>query len=547
MNGGDAERLRPWWWGALVAVCLALFLPGFFTLPPFDRDESRFAQATRQMVVSGDYVDIRFQNEERLKKPVGIYWLESVSVSLFGDPESAVIWPYRLPSLLGALTAVLATAWAGTRLFGPAVGGLAALMLAGCVLLGVEARMAKTDAVLLGLIVLAQGALARIWLERDERGSPGWTAPLVFWLAIGAGILVKGPIGPMVSALTILALALTERRFDWIGRLRPLTGIAMATAVAAPWLVAITLKTGGRFFAESVGHDLAEKIVAGQESKGSPPGTFFLTVWLSFAPFALLAALAAPWVWRHRREPAVMFCLAWLLPSWLVFEGAATKLLHYVLPTFPAIALLTARAAADGFAPRRRWLFIAAAIPAGLALLALAGATQLLPWFLDHRLPVAAVVAAVALSLSFAVGVVMLWQGRAMPGFAALLAGIAVWTGLAFGVVLPGSERLWLSRQVAERVTLLRPCPTSQLASGGYTEPSLVFLLGTRTRLGGGEAAAGQLRADPACGLALVESSAEPVFRESLGGLAVKPLAMIEGFNYSRGQRQTLTLYAAVR
>ena len=547
MNGGEAGKLRPWWWGALVVACLVLFLPGFFTLPPFDRDEARFAQAARQMVVSGDFVDIRFQKEERLKKPVGIYWLESASVSLFGDPESSTIWPYRLPSLLGAVVAVLATAWAGARLFGPAVGVLAALMLAGCVLLGVEARMAKTDAALLGLIVVAQGALARIWLERDEPGPPGWTAPLVFWLAIGAGILVKGPIGPMVSGLTIFALALTERRFDWIKRLRPLVGIALATMMAAPWLVAISLKTGGRFLSESVGHDLADKIVAGQESKGSPPGPFFLTVWLTFAPFALPAALAAPWVWRHRREPAVMFCLAWLLPSWLVFEGAATKLLHYVLPTFPAIALLTARAAADGFAPRQRWLFFGVAIPAGLALLALAGGTELLPWFLDHQLPVAAVVAAVVLSLSFAVGVVMLWQGRVMPGFAALLAGAAVWSGLTFGLVLPGSEGLWLSRQVAERVAVLRPCPASDLASGGYTEPSLVFLLGTRTRLGGGETAAGELRADPACGLALVESSAEPAFRESLGGLAVKPLATIEGFNYSRGQRQTLTLYAAVR
>lgn len=547
MTVGAGERLRRWWGGALVLLCLALYLPGFFTLPPFDRDEARYAQASRQMVESGDYVGIRFQDEERLKKPVGIYWLQVASLRLFGEAEGAEIWPYRLPSLLGAMVAVLATAWAGARLFGPRVALAAAAMLAGCVLLGVEARMAKTDAVLLAVIVLAQGALARIWLERDAGTPPGWRAPLLFWLAIGVGILIKGPIGPMVSGLTILALGLAERRFGWLTRLRPLAGLALVLAVAAPWLVAITLKTDGRFLSESLGHDLAAKIVAGQESKGSPPGGFFLTVWLTFAPFALPAALAAPWVWINRRRPAVLFCLCWLLPSWLVFEGAATKLLHYVLPTFPAIALLTAAAAAEGFGGRRPRLFVAAAALAGLAALTLAATAELLPWYFDHRVLVPPVVAALALAMLFAAAVLLLWRGRAAPALVALLAGAVVWNAVAFGSVLPGMQGLWLSRQIAERVALLRPCSNSVLASGGYSEPSLVFLLGTRTRLGGGETAAGQLRADPVCGLALVEREAEAAFRQTLGGLAVKPLATIAGFNYSRGQRQTLTLYAAER
>src|SRR3972149_12233264 len=64
----------------LVAFCLIAFLPGFFQIPPIDRDEARFAQATKQMVESGDYVDIRFQNEVRYKKPVGIYWLQAAAV-----------------------------------------------------------------------------------------------------------------------------------------------------------------------------------------------------------------------------------------------------------------------------------------------------------------------------------------------------------------------------------------------------------------------------------------------------------------------------------
>ena len=100
----------------LLAFCLIAFLPGFFQIPPVDRDEARFAQATKQMVESGDYVDIRFQDEVRYKKPVGIYWLQAVAVKTgeaFGMPKArTTIWLYRIPSLIGAIGAVLLTYWA---------------------------------------------------------------------------------------------------------------------------------------------------------------------------------------------------------------------------------------------------------------------------------------------------------------------------------------------------------------------------------------------------------------------------------------------------
>ena len=157
---------------ALAALCLLLFLPGFFSLPPTDRDEARFAQATRQMLESRDFVDIRFQDEARHKKPVGIYWMQSAAVTLAGGPEQAAIWAYRLPSLIGAVLAVLLTFWIGSSLFGPTAGFLGAVMLAGTVLLGVEARTAKTDAALFATILAAQGVLAGLWLRRDMRVRP---------------------------------------------------------------------------------------------------------------------------------------------------------------------------------------------------------------------------------------------------------------------------------------------------------------------------------------------------------------------------------------
>src|SRR5215472_6181209 len=118
----------------LVLVSLLAFLPGFFQIPPVDRDEARFAQATKQMIESGDYVDIRFQDENRYKKPVGIYWLQAAvvkSADALGISDAhTTIWLYRIPSLLGAVGAVLLTYWAALAFVSRQAAVLAGLMLA---------------------------------------------------------------------------------------------------------------------------------------------------------------------------------------------------------------------------------------------------------------------------------------------------------------------------------------------------------------------------------------------------------------------------------
>ena len=129
---------------ALVALALLMFLPGFAGLPPMDRDEPRFAQASKQMLETGDFVSIRFQDEARNKNPVGIYWLQSASVgvaeALGFDGARATIWLYRLPSLAGAIAAVLLTYWAGLAWLENRYAFTAAALMAATVLIGVEAR-----------------------------------------------------------------------------------------------------------------------------------------------------------------------------------------------------------------------------------------------------------------------------------------------------------------------------------------------------------------------------------------------------------------------
>src|SRR5262245_37320215 len=128
----------------LIVVALLAFLPGFFQIPPTDRDEARFAQATKQMLETGEYVDIRFQNEVRYKKPVGIYWLQAGVVkaaeAVGVRNAQTKIWLYRIPSLLGAIGAVLLTYWAALAFVSRRAALLAGLMMATSLLLGIEAR-----------------------------------------------------------------------------------------------------------------------------------------------------------------------------------------------------------------------------------------------------------------------------------------------------------------------------------------------------------------------------------------------------------------------
>jgi 4-amino-4-deoxy-L-arabinose transferase-like glycosyltransferase len=224
---------------------------------------------------------------------------------------------------------VLLTAWIGNFLFGAPVGFLAGVLMAVSLILGVEARLAKTDAALLAAVLAAQAALAKIWVESQtlssprKRGSTGsmdarfrghdekkaaWVA--LFWLALAVGVMLKGPIILLVVLGTILLLTISERRASWLLRLRPLWGVPLMLAVVLPWLVAIDVVSDGKFFSEAVGQNLLGKVAAGQESHGAPPGYFLALFPATFWPGSLFAALAIPFAWRRRRTQAVRFCLA---------------------------------------------------------------------------------------------------------------------------------------------------------------------------------------------------------------------------------------------
>ena len=531
----------------LTLCCIVLFMPGFVTIPVIDRDEARFAQATKQMVESGEFVDIRFQNDVRYKKPVGIYWLQAAVVetaSTLGVPRAQLrIWLYRVPSLIGAIGAVLLTYWTALAFVTRRGAALSALMMASCVLLGAEARLAKTDAMLLLSVIAAMGAMARVylsWQRGEDPAHPPWAPPAIFWTALAGGILLKGPLILMFVGLTILILAILDRSAVWLWRLRPVWGLMWTLVLVLPWFVAIFWRAGDAFFTNSLGGDMLSKLAA-QESHGAPPGTYLLLFWVTFWPGAPLAGMAAPAVWRARREPGAQYLLAWLIPSWIVFELVLTKLPHYVMPLYPAIAILTV-GALERRVLSRSWLVRGAAwwfaIPAITAVIAIFGAIKLTHQPAFPAWPV--------LAAAMIFGLIAWWLFEESRAERSLLNAViaAMCLSIAtYGIVLPSLTTLFPSAEVARALRNV-VCVGPKAAAAGFHEPSLVFMTGTGTLLTDGSGAADFL-GQGTCRFALVEARSERGFvqRAEAIGLRYNVARRIEGYNISQGKAVSIAIF----
>ncbi len=535
----------------LCLLCLLGWVPGLFTIPPLDRDESRFAQASKQMLETGNFIDIRFGEEPRYKKPVGIYWLQAASTEIAAPITRGArdqIWTYRIPSLLGALAAVALVYWCAGAFLGVEGAFLSALLMGLTLLLSSEAKIAKTDAVLLATIVGAQAVVLRAYLARDpEHAQLTFRTAMLGWLSFALGVLIKGPVILGVCGVTLAALLVWDREWRWLGKLKPLWGIPLTVLIVAPWLIAIALQSHGEFYQQSLGHDFGAKLAGGQESHGEPPGYYLLMTIATLWPATLFAIPAvAATILRHR-EPAARFLLAWAGASWLMFEIVPTKLPHYIMPAYPALAIMTAAfvmAPHEGGLPRwRRILPVVSSVQFLLGAALLVAAIVVVPKLYGQGIGWDLVAAALAISvLALAAAVFMLRGSKAMA------AGLATVTALVAYPLLTLDagrkiERIWVSpRETAMiRAHLRANDPPAVLA--GYTEPSAMFLLGTQTHLTNGYGAA-EIGAAQG-GLAAVEDGQRSRFLAHLAELEADaaPIDSLDGFNYSRGRPVHITLY----
>ncbi|KQY35638.1 4-amino-4-deoxy-L-arabinose transferase [Caulobacter sp. Root487D2Y] len=543
------SRLDDWsrgWRGPLFAALVALIagLPGLFAMPPLDRDESRFAQATAQMLETDDMVVIKFQDQPRFKKPVGIHWLQAASVTAFSAAEDRGIWAYRLPSLLGAMLAAAACAWGAAALLGPKTGLLAGGILGATILLSTEAFIAKTDAALCGFTTLAMAALMRIYAahlagEKVHR----WTK-LAFWVGLAMGVLIKGPVGLMVVALSVIALWIWDRKAVWIKDLGWGWGVTVLAAIVLPWAMMITVATDGAFWSTAVAGDLAPKLAGGQESHGAPFGSYALAAFLLVFPTTLLLPAGLVQGWTGRKEAGIRFALCWLIPTWLVFEILPTKLVHYTLPAVPALCMLMAAALRAPLGPISRVIGAILSALAGLLFAVVAiylqrehGDSGDIPW---------TALTALLFLASGGVGAVLIMRKTAATALVAAGAiGIAAHAALV-GLLVPRLEPLLLAPRLEKALEQADLAPRGgapgPVAVTGYAEPSMIFLLGTTTELTdpvGAAKAVAQGRP------AVVEGRQEKAFQAALAALGqtARPAGVVAGFDYSDGDEERLTLY----
>lgn len=597
LRGAGGERFARGLLGglALTLICLAVYLPGLWSIPTIDRDEARFAQASRQMFESvaldasarderpfdrneagqlragahaGGLVVPMVQDRPRLNKPPLIYWLQSGAAFVLtgGDPVRDAIWMYRVPSVLGAIVACLATWRLGLLLVDARAAWLGAVLLGVCPLVVWDAHQARADQVLLACTTLAMWALTRIWTRREAPAS--WGASVGFWGAIGAGMLTKGPVTPMVVALTALGVCVITGEWKWLRRTRPAIGVVVLALVLAPWLIGAGQRVGWGLLGEIAFDETLGRSSSAKEGHWGPPGYHLLLLAVLFWPGSMLTLVAFvrtwrlavrlpenqdgwrsrvrtfPTRWRERvvGRDAEVLLLAWVVPSWVVFELVSTKLPHYTMPLYPALALMSGAAVidaarkamdSDSFAKLRLglriWgaigLVLCVALPVGVSLLG-GGWTAI---------GAAAVGAGACLLLiwrsagSFDHHYVLKAQGAGV-----LAAVIFAWTFLQF--VLPRARVVWITPRLLEsiREASMEDAP---VANVGYHEDSLIFATrGRAQRLGANEVPS-WTRRHPGGVLIVPERSGV-----DLSASRWEVFDTVQGFNYAGGRAERLEL-----
>ena len=574
----DLSRRGPIMIAVFVVLMAGLlcFLPGQSSIAPMDRDEARFAQSSKQMVTTGDYITPKFQQDLRAKKPVGIYWMQSAAASLFGVDDIA---SYRLPSLIGGLLAVAAVTILASFFMPPFQAILSGVLLASSLVMVVESHLAKTDAMLTALIIIQQGIFWRILNIARIGAYVSGKYAVMFWGVMALAILVKGPIAPLIALLTGLTVLAFERRLDIFKPLRPILGLVILTSLVLPWVLMVTSATDGAFLNIAIKGDLVNKLQSVQESHGAPPLTYLMLVVITFWPGSLFIARGINAIRNQWRDPNILFCLGWMVPFWVVLELTPTKLPHYNLPVFAALAILCSIGAFATLPPQKSksaepqksqnnankdktkastTIFLTRAF-AYIRMMSLPRILVLAWEYLFMAVgPVLGVVvlyaasfaqgsramAGVALLASIIVSIGAFWwqRGGSMRAIGVMITAAIGFHMALMGGVMPSLDKIRVSPRLHAEIAALDPAPEVVIAAG-YHEPSLVFIHGTDTLLFPPVDAA--LALAEAGGLALVESRAQNDFFKTAEaiGLKLEVVATVKGHNISRGQDISIDLY----
>ncbi len=319
----------------LVAVWAVLCLPNLGGPSLWDIDEGNNASCFREMMDSGNLIVPTFNFKLREDKPVLLYWLQIACAALVGVNE----WADRLPSALASLLTLLTVHELGRRLFDARTGLWAALVLASSFAFLGAAHFANPDALLLAFSTLA---LALFWHDFHTAGRGTLVG---VGCAAGLAVLAKGPVGLVLPAGVALLFLAWQRRLGYLWDRRVGWLLLALLLVAAPWYVLVTLETRGEWIAGFFKKHNVERMLHTMEGHSGPWAYYLPVLFAGLGPWAIFLIAAGWHAYRRLREgaedrPAVRFLLVWFGLYFVFFSCAGTKLPNYILPAYPAVALL---------------------------------------------------------------------------------------------------------------------------------------------------------------------------------------------------------------
>ncbi len=326
----------------LIVVHLLITLPNLGVLPLTDVDEGINSEAAREMLESGNYVTPHYNYQIRTAKPALSYWVQSASFSIFGVND----WSARFPSVLFGLGTVFVTYEFARRVFTPSTGLISGLILISSIEFAVLSHAATPDP---PLLFFTTSALALFWLG-SRNGNRWWYCYSAFFC--GLGMLTKGPVGIALPGLVGLLTCLFNRNLKIFWDRRMLYAVGVFLLVAVPWYALVAADTRGvwpkRFFLK----ENFDRFNQPMENHKGPIFYHLALLFVLFAPWSvfLIAVLRASYSTFRSGEDGAntrradhRFLIIWFLTYLIFFSVAATKLPNYIIPLYPALAIMTGR------------------------------------------------------------------------------------------------------------------------------------------------------------------------------------------------------------
>ena len=327
---------------AIIFIFL-FFLQGIFKLPVIDRDEARFASASKTMIESSDYIDIKMNEETRYKKPIGIYWIQSTFNFLFSSKPYDKIWTYRLPSLVGIILSLCILSYFLSLIYNRKVAFLNLIFLSSSLLTISEVHQAKTD----GMLFLTVCICNLLIFSGLDKGNLSPKKKFTFWVFLAFGVLIKGPI-IFVFVFFPLIIVSFIKKINYFKLLWSFNSFIVFLLISIPWFILITIKSNGLFWYESFVNDLLNKVKSGQESHGFPPGYYSILIFLFFWPASIfvpnyLCKIKKFFSRDTKVELTELYLMIWFIAPFILFEIIPTKLPHYIYPSYIPLSILIAK------------------------------------------------------------------------------------------------------------------------------------------------------------------------------------------------------------